>query len=60
MREDAGLPAPRAREDEQWPVWGLDGLTLWRIQPLEQGRRPDRRAQARASVAGAVLPTEAW
>ena len=59
MGEHAGLAAARTGKDEQRSVGGLDGLTLWRIQPLEQGRRPDRRAQACAPVAGAALPAVA-
>ena len=56
MGEHAGLPAARAGKDEQRAIGGLDGLTLGRIQPLQQGRRPDRRAQACAPVAGAGAP----
>ena len=59
MREHPRLAAPRAGKDEQRSVRGLDGLTLWRIQPLEQGGRPDRRAQACAPVVGAARPADA-
>ena len=60
MGEHAGLPAAGAGKDEQRAIGGLDGLTLGRIQPLQQGRRPDRRAQACAPVAGAGRPAAAW
>ncbi len=59
VREHAGLAAAGAGKDEQRSIGGLDGLTLGRIQPLQQGRRPDRRAQACAPVAGAGLPVDA-
>jgi len=59
MGEHAGLPAAGAGKDEQGSVRGLNSLALGRIQPLQQGRRPDRRAQACAPVAGAARPADA-
>jgi hypothetical protein len=41
MREDPGLAAAGAREDEQRPLGGGDGLRLFRVEAGEDARRQD-------------------
>jgi hypothetical protein len=43
LRDDAGLAASRARNDEQWPITVFNRLELFRVELQHESNQVDSR-----------------